>query len=74
MYGGEPSDYIIKTSTAYTASDATKFQIHWFENKNTGEMIQPKTNIISPKPQSDGQQWTRRMSFTRRICMWEIIL
>lgn len=50
QYGGEPGDWVKKTSESY-AADGRRFEIHWYENLATGTRFEPKTKI---------QQWENR--------------
>jgi RHS repeat-associated protein len=45
QYGGKPSDWVKKTSTARTAADGTRMQVRWFENIKTGQRVEHKTII-----------------------------
>jgi RHS repeat-associated protein len=44
-YGGEPGEFVKKTSTAHIASDGAQFETHWYENTNTGAQYEHKTKF-----------------------------
>jgi len=44
-YGGEPSDWVKKSSTSHTAPDLTKFETHWIENIKTNQRFEFKTKM-----------------------------
>lgn len=44
-YGGQPGDWVKKTSKSMTLPCGQKVQQHWFENTKTGQQIQRKTTI-----------------------------
>ncbi|RMG27522.1 MAG: hypothetical protein D6732_20010 [Methanobacteriota archaeon] len=49
LYGGDPEDWVKKTSSSYQAPDGTKFETHWYENKKTGQRVEYKTKIVRGK-------------------------
>jgi hypothetical protein len=45
QYGGNPEDWVKKSSTAYEAADGIHVETHWYENVKTGERVEPKVKI-----------------------------
>lgn len=45
-YGGNPQDWVKKSSTSYKPKDKTHVETHWYENIMTGEKVEPKTKIV----------------------------
>ncbi len=45
QYGGNPADWVKRTSTSYTARDGVKFETHWVENIKTGQRVEFKTKF-----------------------------
>jgi RHS repeat-associated protein len=45
QYGGKASDWVKKTSSAFTAENGTKFEVHWVENIVTGQRVEFKTKF-----------------------------
>lgn len=46
MYGGQASDWVKMSSSAYTGVDGFKFETHWVQNMQTGLRVEFKTKII----------------------------
>ena len=46
QYGGNPADWVKMTSSTYRSSSGFQIETHWFENIQTGQRIQIKTNLI----------------------------
>ena len=44
-YGGNPADWVKKTSSSYTARDGVQFETHWVENIKTGQRVEFKTKF-----------------------------
>jgi len=44
-YGGNPSNWVKKASSTYTAADGAKFSTHWVENVKTGQRVEFKTRF-----------------------------
>jgi filamentous hemagglutinin len=42
-YGGEASDWSKVSSSSYTATDGTQFQIHAYQNAVTDQVVEPKS-------------------------------
>jgi RHS repeat-associated protein len=55
-YGGDPSDWVKKSSAPHTAPDGKRFETHWIENIKTNERQEFKTNFLPNKPKPTGRQ------------------
>ncbi len=44
-YGGNPSDYVKKSSSSHIAPDGTKFETHFIENTRTEQRFEHKTKF-----------------------------
>jgi hypothetical protein len=44
-YGGNPADWVKKTSTSFSAKDGATFETHWVENIKTGQRVEFKTKL-----------------------------
>ena len=42
-YGGSPKDWSKVSSSSYTASDGSLFEVHAYRNAITGQVVEPKT-------------------------------
>lgn len=45
QYGGDASNWSKVTSSSYTASDGTQYEIHAYKNAVTGQVVEPKTVV-----------------------------
>ena len=45
-YGGNPDDWVKKSSSKYVARNGTAFETHWVENLRTGQRVEQKTKLI----------------------------
>ena len=45
QYGGNPSDWVKKTSSSYTPSVGNRFETHWIENTKTEQRVEFKTKF-----------------------------
>jgi RHS repeat-associated protein len=44
-YGGNPEDWVKKSSTSYKPADGSHVETHWYENIETGQRVEYKTKI-----------------------------
>lgn len=47
-YSGNPGDWAKMSSEKYTGPDGKQFEMHWYENVETGERVEYKTKITRP--------------------------
>ncbi|OUC11880.1 MAG: hypothetical protein B0A82_25575 [Alkalinema sp. CACIAM 70d] len=45
-YGGNPGDWLKKSSSSYKAADGTHVETHWYENFQTGQQVEHKIKVI----------------------------